>query len=43
VTERNHELEEARANNLMGLALVGVFVLLFAGTVLVALLYLAFD
>jgi hypothetical protein len=35
--------EEARANNLMGLALFGVFVLLFAGTVLVGLLYLAFD
>ncbi len=34
---------EARANNLMGLALFGVFVLLFGGTVLVGLLYLAFD
>ena len=36
-------LEEARANNLLGLALFGVFVLLFVGTVLVGLLYLAFD
>ena len=35
--------EEARANNLLGLALFGVFVLLFGGTVLVGLLYLAFD
>jgi hypothetical protein len=35
--------EDARANNLMGLALFGVFVLLFGGTVLVGLLYLAFD
>ena len=37
------DAEEARANNLMGLALFGVFVLLFGGTVLVGLLYLAFD
>jgi len=37
------DLEDARANNLMGLALFGVFVLLFGGTVLVGLLYLAFD
>jgi hypothetical protein len=37
------EPEEARANNLLGLALFGVFVLLFGGTVLVGLLYLAFD
>lgn len=35
--------EDARVNNLMGLALFGVFVLLFGGTVLVGLLYLAFD
>jgi hypothetical protein len=40
---RDPELEEARANNLLGLALFGVFVLLFGGTVLVGLLYLAFD
>jgi hypothetical protein len=40
---RDPDQEEARANNLMGLALFGVFVLLFAGTVLVGLLYLAFD
>jgi len=40
---RDPDLEDARANNLMGLALFGVFVLLFGGTVLVGLLYLAFD
>ena len=40
---REPDLEDARANNLMGLALFGVFVLLFGGTVLVGLLYLAFD
>jgi hypothetical protein len=48
VTERDREprepdLEDATVNNLMGLALFGVFVLLFGGTVLVGLLYLAFD
>jgi len=37
------DAEEARTNNLMGLALFGVFVLLFGGTVVVGLLYLAFD
>jgi hypothetical protein len=41
--EPEPEPEEARANNLLGLALFGVFVLLFGGTVLVGLLYLAFD
>jgi hypothetical protein len=40
---RDPDLEDSRANNLMGLALFGVFVLLFGGTVLVGLLYLAFD
>jgi hypothetical protein len=40
---REPDLEDAQANNLMGLALVGVFLLLFGGTVLVGLLYLAFD
>jgi hypothetical protein len=40
---RDPDREDARANNLMGLALFGVFVLLFGGTVLVGLLYLAFD
>ena len=40
---RDPELEDARANNLLGLALFGVFLLLFAGTFVVALLYLAFD
>jgi len=40
---REPAAEDARANNLMGLALFGVFVLLFGGTVLVGLLYLAFD
>jgi hypothetical protein len=33
----------ARRNTLMGLALFGLFVLLFAGTVVVALIYLALD
>ncbi|MGH3105555.1 MAG: hypothetical protein ACRDN6_15800 [Gaiellaceae bacterium] len=33
--------ELARRNILFGLALLGVFVLLFAGTVVVALIYLA--
>ena len=33
----------ARKNNLWGLALFGLFVVLFAGTIGVALLYLAFD
>ena len=33
--------ELARGNMLFGLALFGLFVLLFAGTVLVALIYLA--
>ena len=37
------ELEDAKANNLMGLALFGVFLLLFGGTFVVALLYLYFD
>jgi hypothetical protein len=40
---REPDLEDARANNLLGLALFGVFVLLFGGTVLVGMLYLAFD
>ena len=40
---REPDNEDARYNNLMGLALFGVFVLLFGGTVLVGLLYLAFD
>ena len=42
-TVHEPDAEDARANNLMGLALFGVFVLLFGGTVLVGLLYLAFD
>lgn len=33
--------ETERKNVLFGLALLGLFVLLFAGTVLVALIYLA--
>lgn len=33
--------ELARKNMVLGLALFGVFVLLFAGTVVVALIYLA--
>jgi hypothetical protein len=35
--------ELARRNNLLGLALFGVFLLLFLGTVLVALAYLQLD
>ena len=37
------ELELHRRNLRFGWALVGLFVLLFAGTVLVALLYLQLD
>jgi hypothetical protein len=33
----------ARKNLVFGLALFGVFMLLFAGTVIVALIYLALD
>jgi hypothetical protein len=33
----------ARKNLVLGLALFGVFLLLFAGTVVVALIYLAVD
>ncbi|MBA2568332.1 MAG: hypothetical protein H0V11_03195 [Actinobacteria bacterium] len=40
---RDPNREEVRVNNLLGLALFGVFVALFVGTVLVGLLYLAFD
>ena len=40
---RDPYLEDARRNNLLGLALFAVFLLLFAGTVVVALLYLQFD
>lgn len=39
--EHNRELE--RGNALLGWALLGVFVLLFVATVLVALIYLALD
>jgi hypothetical protein len=37
------DAELARKNNLFGLALFGVFVVLFAGTVGIALVYLALD
>ena len=40
---RDPDLEDATANNLLGLALFGVFLALFGGTFLVALLYLYFD
>ena len=40
---RDPEQEDATVNNLLALALLGVFVVLFGGTFLVALLYLAFD
>jgi hypothetical protein len=38
-----HESELHRRNLRFGWALFGLFVLLFAGTILVALLYLQFD
>jgi hypothetical protein len=38
-----NELELQRRNLRFGWALVGLFVLLFAGTILVALLYLQLD
>ena len=41
MTDLTPELE--RKNLMLGWALFGVFLLLFAGTVGVALLYLAFD
>jgi hypothetical protein len=41
VMPREPTPEEARRNVLFGLALFGVFVLLFGGTVVVALIYLA--
>lgn len=40
---RDPEREAAHVNNLLGLALFGSFVVLFAGTFLVGLVYLAFD
>jgi hypothetical protein len=38
-----HGPEHERGNLRLGLALFGVFVLLFAGTFVVALVYLALD
>jgi len=38
-----HDRELERGNALLGWALLGVFVLLFVGTVAVALIYLALD
>ncbi len=35
--------EQARKNVALGLTLFGVFVLLFAGTIVVGLVYLALD
>jgi hypothetical protein len=43
VSEHESELELHRRNLRFGWALFGLFVLLFAGTILVALLYLQFD
>jgi hypothetical protein len=40
---RDPALEEAYENNLLGLALFGAFLLLFAGTFVVGLVYLALD
>ena len=41
MTEHDRELE--RGNSLLGWALFGLFVVLFAATVLVALIYLQLD
>ncbi len=38
-----HDRELERKNALLGWALFGVFVVLFTGTVLVAVIYLALD
>ena len=43
MSERESELELHRRNLRFGWALFGLFVLLFAGTVLIALLYLQLD
>jgi hypothetical protein len=43
VSEPENELELHRRNLRFGWALFGLFVLLFAGTILIALLYLQFD
>ena len=40
---QQEELELQRRNLRFGWALVGLFVLLFAGTILIALLYLQLD
>ena len=40
---RDPAREEAYENNLLGLALFGAFLLLFAGTFVVGLVYLALD
>ena len=40
---RDPEAEAARRNVLLGLGLFGLFVVLFGGTVVVALIYLALD
>jgi hypothetical protein len=40
---RDPEREEARANNLLGLAILAAALVIFAGTFLVGLAYLALD
>lgn len=40
---RDPELEAARRNVLLGLSLFALFVALFGGTIVVALIYLALD
>jgi hypothetical protein len=40
---RDPAAEEAYENNLLGLALLGAFLVLFAGTFVVGLVYLALD
>jgi hypothetical protein len=42
-TPRDPALEETYGNNLLGLALFAAFLVLFAGTFLVGLAYLALD
>ena len=40
---RDPEREQGRANNLLGLAIFGAVLVVFAGTFLVGLAYLALD
>ena len=40
---RDPELEAARGNVLLGIGLFGLFVILFVGTIVVAIVYNAYD